>query len=291
MDADSPPAPKSATAGRIAGKLPTLGSADTFGKSILIILREGFEIILVLGAISAFLIKSAARDKLWVVAQAVLAGILASVLTAAGSLLFVNSLHLNPEIIEGATLMLAALVLFFVSHWLISKAESKHWMEFIKTKIHVSLTTGNVTALWAASFLAVYREGAETVLFYQGLASMAPSQGKAIAAGFLVGCLALGILFLIFRQGILRIPPRPFFRVTSALLYYMAFVFAGKAVVELQAGQIVHLIPLPGWPTIEILGIYPTVQSLLVQGCFVAAVIVSLFIVFARRQFDGLKTA
>jgi high-affinity iron transporter len=262
----------------------TVSEADAFGKSFLIILREGFEIILLLGAISAFLIKSGARDKLWIVAQAVVVGILASGLTAAATMLFVNSLAVNPEIVEGVTLMLAAIVLFFVSHWLISSAESKHWIGFIKSKVNVSLSSGNVTALWVASFLAVYREGAETVLFYQGLSSMAPTQGKVIAAGFVVGIVALGAMFLIFRRGILRIPPRPFFRITSAMLYYMAFVFAGKAVIELQAGQVIHLIPLPGWPTIDLLGFYPTLQSVAVQMGFILAILVSLVIVFARRQ-------
>jgi high-affinity iron transporter len=262
----------------------TVSAADTFGKSLLIILREGIEIILILGAITAFLIKAGARDRLRVVASGVIAGIVASVLTALLCTMFVQSLTINPEIIEGCTLALAAIVLFFVSHWLISKAESKHWVDFIKSKVHVSLSTGNMTALWISSFLAVYREGAETVLFYQGLAAQAPGQGRVIVAGLTLGCAALLVVFLTFRQGILRIPPRPFFRVTSALLYYMAFVFAGKAVVELQAGQVLHLIPLRGWPTIEFLGVYPTVQSLAVQGLFIAAILISMALVFVRRQ-------
>jgi high-affinity iron transporter len=265
-----------------------IGVADTFGKSLLIILREGFEIILILGAISAFLIKAGARDKLRVVTSGALVGVVASALTAIASILFVRSLTLNPEIIEGATLMLAAVVLFFVSHWLISKAESKHWVDFIKSKVNVSLSTGNMTALWLASFLAVYREGAETVLFYQGLASTAPQQGRVIAVGFLLGAVVLAVVFMTFRQGILRIPPRPFFRVTSALLYYMAFVFAGKAVVELQAGQVLHVIPLHGWPTIDFLGIYPNLQSLAVQACFVAAILASMLVVFLRRQPEAV---
>ena len=273
---------------QMTASVSSIGVADTFGKSLLIILREGFEIILILGAISAFLIKAGARDKLRVVTSGALVGVVASALTAIASILFVRSLTLNPEIIEGATLMLAAVVLFFVSHWLISKAESKHWVDFIKSKVNVSLSTGNMTALWLASFLAVYREGAETVLFYQGLASTAPQQGRVITGGFLLGCAVLAVVFMTFRQGILRIPPRPFFRVTSALLYYMAFVFAGKAVVELQAGQVLHVIPLHGWPTIDFLGIYPNLQSLAVQACFVAAILASMLVVFLRRQPDAV---
>ena len=113
---------------------------------------------------------------------------------------------------------------------------------------------------------------------------MAPKQGNVILAGCLLGCAVLALLFITFRRGILRIPPRPFFRVTSALLYYMAFVFAGKAVVELQAGQVLHLIPLRGWPTIEVLGIYPTLQSLGLQAIFVVAILGSMLVVYLRRQ-------
>jgi high-affinity iron transporter len=258
--------------------------ADTFGKSLVIILREGFEIILILGAISAFLIKAGARGQLRVVVSGALIGVLASILTAVAGVLFVRSININPEIIEGATLMLATIVLFFVSHWLISKAESKHWIEFIKSKVRVSLNTGNMAALWLTSFLAVYREGAETVLFYQGLASSAAGQANIILAGFLAGCVALGAVFVTFRQGILRIPPRPFFRITSALLYYMAFVFAGKAIVELQAGQVIHVIPLRGWPTVDFLGIYPNVQSLSAQAFLLGAMALSILIVMLRRR-------
>src|SRR5262249_55566091 len=127
-------------------------------------------------------------------------------------------------------------------------------------------------------------EGAETVLFYHGLFAQAPRESHVIAAGFGVGCAILALVFITFRRGILRIPPRPFFRVTSALLYYMAFVFAGKAVIELQAGQIIHVIPLSGWPTIDFLGIYPTVQSLVVQALFIVAIIASMIAVYLRRQ-------
>ncbi len=278
---DGPSATQTADAAPVRS---TANAADTFAKSLLIILREGFEIILILGAITAFLIKAGARDRLRVVASGVATGIVASVLTAVLYSMFVHSLTVNPEIIEGCTLGLAATVLFCVSHWLISRAESKHWVDFIKSKVHVSLSTGNMTALWLTSFLAVYREGAETVLFYQGLAAQAPGQGRMIVAGLGLGLAALLVVFLTFRQGILRIPPRPFFRITSALLYYMAFVFAGKAVVELQAGQVLHLMPLRGWPTIEFFGVYPTVQSLAVQGLLIAAILVSMVVVFLRRQ-------
>lgn len=285
LDAEAAAAPVTTTG------ISSLSAADTFGKSLLIILREGFEVILILGAITAFLIKAGARDRLRVVASGVIAGIVASVLTAVLGTMFVRSLTVNPEVIEGCTLALAAIVLFFVSHWLISRAESKHWVDFLKSKVHVSLSTGNMTALWITSFLAVYREGAETVLFYQGLAAQSPGQGRIIIAGLALGSAALLVVFLTFRQGILRIPPRPFFRVTSALLYYMAFVFAGKAVVELQAGQVLHLIPLRGWPTIEFLGIYPTLQSLAVQACFIAAILISMAVVFTRRHQPEPVTA
>jgi high-affinity iron transporter len=115
---------------------------------------------------------------------------------------------------------------------------------------------------------------------------MAPQQARPIFGGLILGAAGLAILFVTFRRGILRIPPRPFFRVTSALLYYMAFVFAGKSVVELQAGQVLHVIPLRGWPTIDFLGIYPNFQSLAVQACFVAAILASMLVVYLHRQPD-----
>jgi len=129
----------------------------------------------------------------------------------------------------------------------------------------------------------VYREGFETVLFYAGLfasAAGAPGAGAAIALGIVVGFGGLGVVYYVMQRYGTRLPLKPFFAVTSALLYLMAFSFAGQGIAELQAAGYVPATPLSWGPTIPALGIFPTIQSFLLQGLLVAAVAAALVWVF-----------
>jgi len=173
-------------------------------------------------------------------------------------------------------MLFAMVVLFFVSYWLISKVESDKWHRYIEGKIQHSVGTGNGLALWFTSFLAVYREGAETVLFYQAM--FADLQGSYVPAilGFVVGCMALVVIYIVIRAGSKKIPLKPFFIATSVLLYYMAFVFAGKGVRELQEGGLIGDTLIKGFPTIDFIGVYPSWESVLLQSMLLAAVIIGI---------------
>lgn len=180
-------------------------------------------------------------------------------------------------LLEGITMLVAVAVLFSVSYWLLSKAESKKWKEYIEGKVQSSVSQGNAWALWSAVFLAVYREGAETVLFYQALIS---DQGTGalgmIGLGFAAGVVALAILFAAIRYGSARIPLKPLFLVTSLLLYYLAFVFAGESIKELQEAGVIGVSSVSGVPVISFLGIYPTIQSLALQGILLMAALIGV---------------
>jgi high-affinity iron transporter len=169
------------------------------------------------------------------------------------------------EIIEGTTLLLAVCVLFSVSYWLISKVEAAKWQQFINEKVTTALDHGGGRALTFVAFLAVYREGAETALFYQALFNEGPNVVLPLSLGIIVGFAALAVIFTLFYRYGVRIPIRRFFAVTSVLLYYMAFVFAGKGIRELQEGNAIPLTAIRGFPHIEWLGIYPSWQGLLTQ--------------------------
>ena len=183
------------------------------------------------------------------------------------------------EIIEGATLLVAVAVLFSVSYWLISKVEAAKWQQFIKEKVSTALDQGGGRALTFVAFLAVYREGAETALFYQALFNEGPNVGLPLALGIVAGFAALAVIFTLFYRYGVRIPMRPFFTVTSILLYYMAFVFMGKGIRELQEGNAIPLTAIRGFPHIEWLGLYPSWQGVLAQ--------LALLLLFA---FAVLKT-
>jgi high-affinity iron transporter len=255
-----------------------------FFESLLIIIREGFEAILILGAVIAFLVKTGnqrrVREIWWgagigLAASAVLAVVLRTALANAPA---------SREVIEGATMLLAVVVLFSVSYWLVSKVESARWQAFIREKVGTALSSGSTHALALVAFLAVFREGAETALFYQALLARGPQVVTPVLAGFLAGSVALvGVWVGINRFG-LRLPLRAFFATTSAMLYALAFIFMGKGLRELQEGNALPITPLDGWPYLDVLGIYPSVETLVGQGVLVALALFALWRALPTRS-------
>jgi high-affinity iron transporter len=273
-------------AGTLLGE--RLSPANLFIQAFVIMLREGLEAILIVGALMTFLAKMGAADRRRHVNAGVVAAIVASLLTA---LALETVFQLSPahqEALEGLTMVAATAVLFYVSYWLLSKMEVMKWSHFVKSKVHDAVTSGSALALASAAFLAVYREGFETVLFYKALLiSAGPTAGLApILGGMLLGALLLvGVYVAVNRFGI-RLPLKPFFAVTSAFLYYMAFVFAGAGIAELQEGGLVPMTPASWAPRIPALGIYPTVETLTAQCVLIALALVALvwtFVIQPRR--------
>jgi high-affinity iron transporter len=195
----------------------------------------------------------------------------------------------NQEILEGATMLLATVVLFGVSNWMFSKAEAEAWKSYLEGKVKAAVTKGSAFALAFTAFLAVFREGAETILFYQGLLIRDGSSHSMIWAGFLVGCVGLAIIFIIIRKGTIYLPIKPFFIGTSILMFIMSFAFLGGGIKELQEGDAIGVTPITSIPipTIDILGIYPIVQTLYPQIALVLLAIASIF--YIHRKNKGLK--
>ncbi len=255
---------------QVAADLQGKGEAsflNSFLLSLLIIVREGFEAILVITAIIAYMVKTGNRDKLKTVYSACAWAIVLSLITAWVLKEVLEISGAGQEILEGAVMLIAVVVLFFTGHWLISKAEAEKWNTYVKEKMGDSLSRGSLLGLWFVVFLAVYREGAETVLFYVALFSQASgaSANTAILSGFVVGCIALVAIYLVMRFTSVRLPYRAFFLFTGGLLYLMAFIFAGKAIMEFVEGKLFAPTLVPGVPQITVLGIYPYVESLIPQ--------------------------
>jgi len=254
-----------------------------FLNSLIIITREGFEAILIVSALAAYLVKIGHRDKVRVIYQSAIVAVLASLAIAFLFQTLLKAFPASREVLEGATMVLASIVLFYVSYWLISKTQASKWQKFIQKKVQESLSKGGLIALWSTAFLAVFREGAETVLFYQALLSTAGESGKfQVILGLLIGSGVLVALFLLLRYGSLKIPLKAFFTVTSILLYYLAFVFAGKGIVELQTAGVLNATPVKYIPTINVFGIYPTLQSLLIQGVLLLAALFAIIYLFLQ---------
>jgi high-affinity iron transporter len=259
-----------------------LSPANLFFQSFVIMVREGLEAILIVGALMTFLVKMGAARRKRDIHIGVGAALGASLLTA---LALETIFYVTPakrEALEGLTMVVATTVLFYVSYWLLSKMEVVKWNHFVKSKVQDALTSGSSLALASAAFLAVYREGFETVLFYKALfVSGGPTGGAMpILMGILIGAVVLvGIYVAISRFGV-RLPLKPFFGVTSAFLYYMAFVFAGKGIAELQEGSLLPTTILTWAPRVPALGIYPTLESVVAQSILVVLLIVALIWTF-----------
>lgn len=252
--------------------------------SLLIIVREGLEALLIVAAIVAYLVKNNQQDKLALIRQSVLAALICSVFTAViFQLLFTNS-GASRELLEGFTMLIAVVMLFFMSYWLLSKVEAQHWKAWLEGKLSNSLGRGSLMGLWLTSFLAVYREGAETVLFYYALVGDATSTSGhlAIAAGFAIGCVVLLIAWLVMRYSVVKLPLKPFFMFTGSFMYLMAFVFAGKGVLELVEGKLFQPTLIAGMPEISWLGIYPYVETLLPQAVLLVAALLALWVMQRR---------
>ena len=260
------------------------GRWATFLQSFLIILREGFEAILVIGAICAFLLKTGNRARLRSIWTGTALGLVASAATAIVLQTMLRSMPASREIIEGATMLVAVVVLFSVSYWLISKVEAARWQQFIREKVESALEHGGGSALAFVAFLAVYREGAETALFYQALFGEGRDATGPIVLGLVAGGAALAVVFTLFYRYGVRIPLRPFFAVTSVVLYYMAFVFAGKGVRELQEGNVIPITTIPGFPSVDAMGVYNSVETLLAQALLLALFVFALVKTFWPRQ-------
>ncbi|MGI9077829.1 MAG: FTR1 family protein [Gemmatimonadaceae bacterium] len=258
---------------------PTEGRWGTFLQSLLIILREGFEAILVVGAVVAFLIKTGNRERLRSIWTGIALGLAASVAMAVILQTFFSRLPASREIIEGVTMLIAVGVLFSVSYWLISKVEAAKWQKFIREKVNTALDHGGGKALALVAFLAVFREGAETALFYQALFSEG-DVAIPLFLGMFAGFAMLAVVFTLFYRFGVKIPMRPFFAITSLLLYYMAFVFLGKGIRELQEGNAVPITVLSGFPSVPSMGIFPSMETLVAQGILLLLLVFALIKTF-----------
>jgi high-affinity iron transporter len=263
----------------------TIGKALSFINSFAIIVREGLEAALIVAAVIAFLGKTGARSAIKYVHLGWILALLVGFITWVLAQTVISISGAQREIIEGVTALLAAGVLFYVSYWLITKIEVKKWKDYIQGKVKKALSKKSVFALASVSFFAVYREAFETVLFYQALWLQAENSQGAVIWGLIAGtALLLGLVVLIFKLG-LRISLKYFFSITSSLLYLLSFVLAGKGMRELQEAGIIGITPLNFIPQVDILGVYPTLETSALQGVLLLALILALlWLGFIKRE-------
>ena len=260
------------------------------GQAFLILIREGLEALLVVAAVIAYLVKSGnERFTKWIY-LGVVAGLAGSGLVAVLFTFLFGGSGPVQEISEGVCALIATLMLLWTSNWMLNKSSVEAWNNYIRNKTEVAvagaqskvesgqrLGVGMITSLAMLSFLAVFREGAETVIFYESIYSMS-QDAHGMWVGGLAAAAVLIVIFLILRFTSVKIPIGPFFLVTSILMAVLVVIFAGGGIHALIEGDLIEGTYLSIVPTNDWIGLYPYVETIAAQ-VIAAIAVVALFVV------------
>lgn len=268
-----------------------LAPTIAFTSSFAVVFREGLESVLILGAILTYLEASRnARFKPYVYYGVILA-IGATAVTWLVASYVIKISGANRELIEAVAALSATAVLFYVSFWILNKIEHKKWMEFVKAKVWQATTTGGTVVFVMLAFFTVYREGFETVLFYEAMFGFAKYMEFYVGIGFVAGLAVLLGVYYVTRKLGKRLPLKLLFALTMGVGAYLSIAFLGNAVRELQTLDIVPYTGMLGTiPRLDInmakmTGIYPTRETLIAQiallGVYLTA---SLYVLVLRPR-------
>lgn len=249
-------------------------SEYTYWDAAMILIREGLEALLVVIALMSFVKKSGeTKGKGWIW-TGVLAGLGVSVILALVVKFVISSgaFGSNNALIAGWTGVFAAVMLLYMSYWLHSQSNIADWNRYIREKSQTALTTGKLVSLGVLAFLAVFREGTETVLFYIGMASQIKLQSLFI--GFLIGAAILGILAYLMVFVGLKLPLRPFFMVSSVIVFYLCIKFTGMGIHSLQLAGFIPTTNAQSIPSIEFFALYPSWESTIPQVILVLGAVI-----------------
>lgn len=266
------------------------------GQAFLILIREGLEALLVVAAVIAYLVKSGNKRFAKWIYLGVVAGLAGSGLVAVlFTFLFGGSGPIQ-EISEGVCALIATLMLLWTSNWMLNKSSVEAWNNYIRNKTEAAvagaqskvesgqrLGLGMIASLAMLSFLAVFREGAETVIFYESIYSMS-QDAHGMWVGGLAAAAVLIVIFLILRFTSVKIPIGPFFLVTSIVMAVLVVIFAGGGIHALIEGDLIEGTYLSSVPTNDWIGLYPYVETITAQVIAAIAVVVLFVVGFIKKH-------
>lgn len=262
------------------------------GYAFIIIFREGLEAVLVVAALLGYLEASRNGHYKGAVLRGIAAAVALTLITFVAARAFFEIAPIQRELLEAGTAILAVAVLFYVSFWLITRLEHRRWMEFVKAKVWTAATTGSALALAGVGFTAVYREGFETVLFYQALVSFAQGLGAWVAAGAALGAVVLAVIgYAIFSAG-RKVPIKAFLGTAVVMVMVLSVAFIGNAVRGLQGAAVISVTFIESIPRLpiflaELTGWHPTRETITAQAALAliyAAGALWTFFVMPRRE-------
>lgn len=274
-----------------------LAPAIAFSASFSLIFREGLEAVLILGAILTYLEASRNTRFKPYVYYGIIAALGATAITWFITSYIIAISGASRELIEAIAALSATAVLFYVSFWVLNKIEHKKWMEFVKAKVWQATTTGSVMVFVMLSFFTVYREGFETVLFYQAMFGFAKYMELWVGLGFVLGIVTLFALYYVMRRLGKKLPLRVLFGLTMGIGAYLSIAFLGNAIRELQILDVIPYTSMIGTiPRLDInlatmTGIYPTLETIVGQIILLAIYLIAASYVLILRPSKEKKLA
>ena len=276
---------------RLVSGTGTIAPMIAFISSFSIIFREGLEAVLILGAIITYLEASRNHKFKKYVHYGIGLAIGATAVTWVIASYIIEISGANRELIEAIAALSATAVLFYVSFWILNKIEHKRWMEFVKAKVFQASAAGGTSVFIMLSFFTVYREGFETVLFYQAMFSFAKYMEFYVGLGFILGIVSLLGIYFGFRKLGKRLPLRALFGLTMGIGAYLSIAFLGNAIREFQVLDYIPYTSMLGTiPRLDInvatmTGIYPTLETTVGQIVLLSVYLVaSLYVLVLRPK-------
>ncbi|MEK4170310.1 FTR1 family protein [Lysinibacillus sp. FSL L8-0312] len=259
------------------------GDSDyTIWDAALILLREGLEALLIILALVSFLNKSGQNKmRKWIYVGAFV-GVLLSAIAAILMSTILNSatIDTNRELMEGYVGLVAAAMMIGVGIWLHSKSSVVSWNRYISKQMGNAISSGSIFAMAAISFLSVFREGAETLVFYAGIApKMETSQ---FILGIVIALLILTVLAIVLFKASGKISIHKFFAVATVLIYVLAFKIIGTSLHTLQLTDNLSTTIVDGLPVISLIGFYPTAETIIGQA--ILLVLVAATIIYKKKR-------
>jgi high-affinity iron transporter len=251
--------------------------SNVFIQAAVILLREGLEAMLVIAALAGYLRKVGGAHRVRALYAGALAAIAASIVAA--YLFAVLNSGEHSDVMEGCIILVAAALMLYVSGWLMTKQDPRGWQDYLAHKADSALAQDTAWAVGLLAFLAVFREGAETMLFINALAVTDGGWSATLFGGLAAATVGLVILFYFINLIAQRIPLRPLFVITSAFLFVMGIKFIGEAIQEFQEQSIVPFTELKGFGWLDAIGLNPTIEAISAQLLVILAALATFSIV------------
>lgn len=244
----------------------------TFWDAALILLREGVEALLIIMALLTVTRKSEqTKASKWIVAGSVIGIVLSIALAFIFKAIFEN-LGSTRELTEGLVGIGSVILMIIVGIWLHSKSSLDSWQNFINKNMDKAMSTGSIVTFGLVAFLSVFREGAETIIFYLGIVGKISTW--SLILGIIVASVILALIAIFFNQITKWIPIHRLFFIMSLFIFILAFKILGVSIHTLQILNIVPQHTINHLPFIDLIGFYPTYETLILQLALVILVVI-----------------